>query len=390
MINEVQFSRINPMARIGFDAKRVFHNFRGLGNYSRTLIESLVRQNPENEYILFTPPFSDPRAKEWHKRFENLEVVQPTSSLGKTFSSSWRSLFLADTVKKKNLDIYHGLSHELPPGLKKRGIKSIVTIHDLIFMRYPEFFPWIDRQIYLLKFRASVEQADLVVAICEQTKRDCIDFLGCSEEKIRVVYQSCHQTFYSGASEETKNHVKEKYQLSDHFILFVGAIEERKNTLALVRAFARLKDIIPHDLILVGRGKEYLKEVEKEIVHQGLNDRVKHLDTVTDDELPSMYQMADLFVFPSFFEGWGIPNVEALFSGTPVITSQGSCFPESAGPHSVYINPHNVEDIVEKMEKVLFDDELRETMIRQGREYAEQFHWKNTANSLIEVYQEIL
>lgn len=376
--------------RIGYDAKRVFHNFRGLGNYGRTLIESLVRIEPQNEYILFTPPFSDPRAKEWQKRFSNLEVITPQSALAKTFSSSWRSLFLAKTIEEKGLDLYHGLSHELPPGLKKRGIKSIVTIHDLIFIRFPEFFPWIDRQVYYKKFKAAVDQADIVVAICEQTKRDCIEYLNCPEEKIRVVYQSCHQIFYSGQGEEIKASIQKKYQLPEHYILFVGAIEERKNALTLVRAFARIKDMIPHNLILVGRGKDYLKEVQKEIISHGLSERVMHFDDVTNEEMPSFYQMADLFVFPSVFEGWGIPNVEALFSGTPVITSHGSCFPESAGPHSQYINPHSVEDLAEKMELVLFDDELRETMVRNGREYAEQFHWKNTAESMLSVYKSLL
>jgi glycosyltransferase involved in cell wall biosynthesis len=375
--------------KIGFDAKRIFHNFRGLGNYSRTLVESLVKHFPENEYVLFSPPFDDPRAKEWKKRHENLQIVTPQSSLGKVFSSSWRSLFLSDVIKGHGVDLYHGLSHELPPGLKKKGIASVVTVHDLIFLRFPDYFPWIDRQVYLRKFSHAVNQADIVVAICEQTKRDLIHFLNCPEEKIRVVYQSCHPNFYSGFSEERKNEIKEKFSLPEHYILYVGALEERKNALTLVQAFARLKDLVPHQLVLVGNGKDYLKLIEKEIINNGMIDRVTIHSHVLNEELPGFYQMADLFVYPSFFEGWGIPNVEALFSEVPVITSEGSCFPESGGPSSVYCNPYSVEDLVSKMEKVLFDDDLQASMIRQGRAYAEKFHWKNTSHNLIDVYKEL-
>lgn len=376
--------------KIGFDAKRIFHNFRGLGNYSRTLVESLVKHYPENEYVLFTPPFEDTRAKEWNKRFSNLKVVTPKSTISKMFSSPWRSLFLSQVIKDHKIDLYHGLSHELPPGLKKRGIKSIVTVHDLIFMRFPDYFPLIDRKVYFQKFSHAVKEADLVVAICEQTKRDLIHFLECPEDKIKVVYQSCHPDFYAGSSEEKKHSIQEKYNLPEHFILYVGALEERKNALSLVRAFARLKDLVPHKLILVGDGKDYRKAIEKEIVHQGLKERIQIYSDVAMEELPAFYQLADLFVYPSFFEGWGIPIVEALFSNCPVITSEGSCFPESGGPSSQYANPYSIEDIVSKMEKVLFNDDLRATMIREGREYAEQFHWRNTSKNLMEVYQDLM
>lgn len=376
--------------RIGFDAKRIFHNFRGLGNYSRTLVESLVKHFPENEYVLFTPPFEDKRAKEWNKRFENLEVITPSSSVGKVFSSSWRSLFLGKTIKDYKVELYHGLSHELPPGLKKLGVTSVVTVHDLIFLRFPDYFPWVDRQVYYRKFKHAVDSADLVVAICEQTKRDLIHFLECKEEKIQVVYQSCHPNFYAGLAVEQKEQIRQKFNLPEHYLLYVGALEERKNALSLVQAFARMKDLIPHHLILVGDGKEYKKLIEKEIIQHGLLERVSIHSSVLSEELPGFYQMADLFVYPSFFEGWGIPNVEALFSGTPVITSEGSCFPESAGPSSIYCNPYSVEDLVAKMEKVLFDDDLQATMKRQGREYAEQFHWKNTSKNLMDVYQGLI
>lgn len=376
--------------KVGFDAKRIFHNFRGLGNYSRTLVESLIKHHPENSYTLFTPRFKDKRALEWRKRFNKLEVVEPVTGIGKAFSSTWRSLMLAPVIKEKGIEIFHGLSHELPPGLRRRGIKSVVTIHDLIFLRFPHYFPWVDRQVYFHKVTHAVQSADIVLAICEQTKRDLITYINCPEEKIRVVFQSCHPSFYSGLKNEELEKVREIYSLPEHYILTVGAIEERKNALSLVQAFSRIKDLIPHDLILIGDGKDYRKKVEKEILEHGLKDRIRIESGVNSDHLPAIYQAADLFVYPSFFEGWGIPIVEALFSDTPVITSAGSCFPESGGPGSVYVNPHSVEDIAEKMEKVLFDDDLSASMVRQGRAHAELFHWKNTSAELIKVYKELL
>lgn len=376
--------------RIGYDAKRIFHNFRGLGNYSRTLLESLIKHYPDNEYVLFTPPFEDQRAREWNKRFPNLEVVTPKTPVGKLFSSSWRSLFLSNVVQEKKVDIFHGLSHELPPGLKKKGIKSVVTVHDLIFMRFPDYFPWLDRQVYFKKFSHAVKEADLVIAICEQTKKDLIHFLECDPNKIEVVWQSCHPNFYRGFNDETKAQIRQEFELPEHYILYVGAIEERKNALSLVKAFSRIKDLVPHDLILVGNGKEYKKLIEKEIIHQGLIDRVKIIGNVPNEKLPGFYQMADLFVYPSFFEGWGIPIVEALFSNCPVITTEGGCFGESGGPGALYANPYSVEDIVSKMEKVLFDDDLKATLIREGREYVEKFHWKNTSQHLMSVYDKVL
>ena len=376
--------------RIGYDAKRIFHNFRGLGNYSRIVLESFLKYYPENEYHLYTPPIKDKRALEWQKRFNQVNIHTPEGFLNKNFTPAWRSLFLSKDIKRDDLDLYHGLSHEIPPGLNRLKTKSIVTIHDLIFLRYPDFFPWVDRQVYLKKFSHSCEQADIVVAICEQTKIDLMEFLKVPEDKIRIVYQSCNPAFYSKLEEVEISKLRESYSLSDHYILYVGALEERKNALSLVEAFSRIKDLIPHKLVLVGKGKEYREKIQRCILENGISERVMLMDYIPSEELPAFYQGADLFVYPSHFEGWGIPNVEALYSEVPVITSKGSCFPESAGPDSVFVDPNSVEDIADKMEKVLFDDDLQATMIRQGRQYAENFHMKKTASSMMDVYKDLV
>jgi glycosyltransferase involved in cell wall biosynthesis len=375
--------------KIGFDAKRAFHNFRGLGNYSRNLLEGLFKYYPNEEYYLYTPAFQDKRAIEWGKRNSLGKIITPNKMRGKIMSSAWRSLFLTSALKQDQIDIYHGLSHELPPGIGKSKIKSIVTIHDLIFMRYPEFFPQIDRWVYKKKFSSAIDMADMVLAICEQTKEDLIELLKCPADKIRVHHQSCSPEYYYRKSEEELENVFKKFELPEFYILYVGALEERKNALSLVKAFSRIKDHIPHDLILVGQGKEYKKLIEKEIVNQGLQLRVKILSHVDNIDLPCIYQGASLFVLPSFFEGWGVPIVEALFSETPVITSKGSCFPESAGDYSLFIDPNCIEDLADKMEKVLFDEDMQKEMSTRGRMHAEKFHWKNTTDNLMDIYSKI-
>ena len=376
--------------RIGYDAKRAFHNFRGLGNYSRDLLAGLKQYYSRHDYLLFTPPLKDDRAHRWAEEYSSLEVVTPDSYMGQKFSTAWRSLFLSGELKKYNLDIFHGLSHELPPGIEKTGIKSVVTIHDLIFMRYPKFFPWVDRKVYLRKVKYACEAADLVIAICNQTKNDLINFLGVDEKKIRVVYQTCNPRFYSPLSEEKLSSTLSKYGISGKFILNVGAIEPRKNALNLVKAFASLKKESNRNLVLIGNGGDYKVEIENYIQGKDLGDRVTILSDVTHKDLPAFYQAAELFCYPSHFEGFGIPIIEALFSKTPVITSKGSCFPEAGGPDSIYIQSESVSELTQAIEDVLTNDELKYKMIENGRNFVEKFHRSKTSENLINIYEELL
>lgn len=375
--------------RIGFEAKRAFHNSRGLGNYSRTLLEGLDLYCPQHEKFLYSPQDKSGEHQNFLSGLQHAKACWPEGVVAKFSSSIWRSFVLSNQAQKDNLDLFHGLSHELPFGIEKCTYKKVVTIHDLIFLRYPEFFPWIDRKIYLKKFLHSTMVSDRVLAICEQTKRDITHFLGTPEEKIDVVYQSCHPRFYHSWSESQKVALKESFELPDDYILYVGAFEKRKNILNLIHAFALLKDELPHSLILVGQGRSYKKRMLDLIEHYDLKDRIRLINP-SNDELPGIYQMASLFAFPSFFEGFGIPIVEALFSGTPVVTSEGSCFPESGGPDSLYIDPNRVDDLAEAMRSVLIDPDKANSMSMSGVEYAERFHLKNTTKNLENFYFSVM
>lgn len=378
--------------KLGFDGKRATMNFRGLGNYSRGVIEGLLTYSQE-ELFLYTPSTDRPRAREWIHNIHNskLHIRRPTNLIEQKFHALWRSFSVAQDMKRDKLDIYHGLSHEIPFTAKMMNMKKVVTIHDLIFLRYPEFFPFIDRLTYKAKFKFSCENADMVIAICQQTKNDLIQLLGVDEKKIVVHYQSCDPVFYQSSSEEELSKFKNKYNLQNPFLLTVGAFEERKNQLSLINAFAKLvKDQgYTHDLILIGNGKAYLQKCKALVKTLGLEGRVRFLSNVSFKELPLFYQAAEVFCFPSFFEGFGLPIVEALFSGTPVVTSTGSCFPESGGPDSLYANPESVEDIADKIHLVLSDKNLQQQMIEKGKLYVQRFHRRDSTLALLECYRQL-
>lgn len=376
--------------RLGFDGKRATQNFRGLGNYSRGLIEGLLDYSQE-DIFLYTPSIADERAQRWLKEHESsrLNIREPHNLIAQKIPSLWRSFSIVNDLKKDNLDLYHGLSHEIPIGLDGVKCKSVVTIHDLIFLRYPEFFPLIDRITYKKKFSYAGKNSDMVIAICEQTKRDLIEFLGVDEKKIVVHYQSCDPVFYEMRDFSEQKSLMAKYNFERPFILNVGAFEERKNQLALIEAFGKIANQVQQDLVLIGNGKKYLESCKKRVKELGLINRVHFLSNIPFNELPVFYQTADLFCFPSHFEGFGLPIVEALFSKTPVITSLGSCFPESAGPNSIYIDPLSVQDISDKMLKVLNDVTLQENMITEGFKFVQQFHRQNVNTKLLECYAKL-
>ncbi len=255
---------------IGFDAKRAFHNGTGLGHYSRTLIHSLSAFHPEHQYYLFNPKPGDLFQLEG----VNLHEILPTGVFCKLFRSAWRSSWVTKDLKRLKIDLYHGLSHEIPIGIKKTGIKSVVTIHDLIHERYPEQYNPIDVRIYNKKFRYACEQSDKVIAISEQTKRDIIDFYKTPEEKITVCYQSCNPAFVQTISEEEKAAVKKEYGLPDQFFLYVGSIIERKNLLNICKALFLLREDIDIPLVVIGDGGKYKQQVKDFVLQNGLEKKV--------------------------------------------------------------------------------------------------------------------
>ncbi|MDB5151183.1 MAG: glycosyltransferase [Mucilaginibacter sp.] len=370
--------------KIGYDAKRAFYNNTGLGNYSRWLIKGIASLNSSNTLYLYTPKAKANPRLNFIGDYPNIHTITPKS---KWLTSWWRSKGIVKDLKRDSIELYHGLSHELPSGIGQSGIRSVVTVHDLIFMRYPKQFGPVNYRIYLAKIKYACRIADQIIAISQKTKDDLIELLSIDPKKIEVIYQGCDPSFAIEQTTAQKSAVKEKYNLPNRFILSVGTIEERKNLLLTVRALKNIDDIT---LVVVGKETKYTEQVKAYITANNLNRRVLFLKDVTFAELPAIYQLASVFVYPSRYEGFGIPILEALNSGTPVIAATGSCLEEAGGPDSLYVSPDDDINLAEKLNNVLGDDGLRQHMITKGRAYAANFTDDKLSQQLMRLYQNIL
>jgi glycosyltransferase involved in cell wall biosynthesis len=371
---------------IGFDAKRAVQNNTGLGNYSRYVIEILSGCYPDNNYILFAPQKKENSRLKNILSLTNVSFVFPTG-ISKKCSSLWRISGVKKDIKKRGIQIFHGLSNELPLGMKRTGIKTVVSIHDLIFLRYPEFYKPIDRMIYRWKFKRACRSANAIVAVSECTKRDIVSFFHVPEEKISVVYQGCHPQFKAIVPIEKRKEIMEKHQLPPLFLLYVGSIESRKNLLIAVKALKKLPDNI--HLVAIGKQTPYQTEVETYAGQSGLEQRLHIRNHFPFEDLPAIYQSAALFLYPSFFEGFGIPVIEALSSGVPVIAASGSCLEEAGGPNSIYVNPSDDKELANRILEVLTDEALAKKMISRGKEYVKQFDDKKIASDIIQIYNHL-
>ncbi len=380
---------------IGFDAKRAFQNSTGLGHYSRTLISSLAKYFPQHHYFLFAPRIT---AQFTSSEFNNIENVSPQGFPANFFTSIWRSNWIKKDLLDKKIDLYHGLSHEIPFGIQKTGIPSVVTIHDLIFERYPKQYNPIDVSIYRKKFRHACEHANHIIAISQQTKQDVMEYYKIPEAKISVCYQSCNPHYTQRVSENEKEKVRKQYQLPDSFYLYVGSIIERKNLLLICKALDQLKHSIP--LVVIGSGTgHYIKEIKKYIAGNNLTNQViflsEHAAAIESAsfknaaDFPAIYQMAVALIYPSIFEGFGIPVLEAMCSGTPVITSNISCMPETGGDAAFYIDPFSEEAMAHAMQEISTNAPRRDDMIQKGMLHAAKFSPELCANAVMNVYQQL-
>ena len=230
---------------------------------------------------------------------------------------------------------------------------------------------------------SACKRADKIIAVSKQTKKDIINYFSIDEQKIEVVYQGCNKAFKT-SDYDNYELIKNKFGLFDEYLLYVGSIEQRKNLLTLLEA---LKDIPKKKLIIIGDGNNYKKKCVSFINNNNLNSRTLILSGLKIEEMATIYKHAEMLIYPSIFEGFGIPILEALYSKIPVITSKGGCFSEAGGPDSIYINPLSKKEILEAIKKIEGTPNLKEKMIENGLKYAENFSDENIANNLMRVYQ---
>ncbi len=370
--------------RIGFDGKRAANNVTGLGNYSRSLIEHLSDQLPENQYYIYTPKVSANLKK--HPLFlrENVKLKLPPKN---STSPIWRSVGIVLQLVKDKIDLFHGLSHEIPYGLKENGIKSIVTIHDLIFLVKPHYYNFFDRIIYKYKSKYACKHADRIIAISEQTKKDIIHFYKIDPAKIEVIYQSCDSQFKTPVGENEKEFVRKKYQLPLKYLLNVGTIEARKNLLLLIKALPSIDQ--NYQLVVIGKETSYAKLIRKEIINLGLQKRVIFLKDVPFSDFPAIYQMANSFIYPSHYEGFGIPIIEALYGNVPVVAAKGSCLEEAGGPASIYVSADNSIELANAVNEIITNEQLQESMKQKGLVYVQKFDDKLLSQQLLNCYLKI-
>jgi glycosyltransferase involved in cell wall biosynthesis len=382
---------------IGFDAKRAYHNTTGLGYYSRTLIHLLANYYPEHQYYLFNPKPS----RIFRFTEANVQEVQPGRLADRLLPSLWRSSGMKKDLQRLSVNLYHGLSHEIPVGIAKTGIRSVVTIHDLIHERFPEQYNPVDVKIYSKKFRYACQHADRIIATSRQTKEDMIAIYQTPADKIDICYQSCSPLFAREVSAEEKKRVADRYNLPGQFFLSVGTIIDRKNLLNVCKALFLLREELELPLVVIGSGSgKYYQGVKDFLLQQGLTNKVIFLSETTGakndptylstEDLTVIYQLALAMIYPSFYEGFGLPVLEALWSRLPVITSGQSCLPEVGGNAAYYVNPQSAEEIAAAMKEIYTNSELRESMKEKGRLQAGHFSPAVYVKSVMEVYQRVL
>lgn len=372
---------------IGYDAKRAVSNGTGLGNYCRTLLNDLGTIDTTDSFRLYVPDLGRDDLRSQLDMPRNMNFVTPANKLVKPLRSLWRIKGIVNDLKRDGVDIYHGLTGELPLGLSEAGIKSVVTIHDLIFMRCPEYYNPVDVAIYKWKFRNAIRQANRIIAISECTRRDIMELGEIDDSRIDVVYQSCDTRFRQQVSPEQKQDVRARYSLPKRYVLFVGTIEERKNALLAAQALPYLSDDI--HLVLVGRQTAYAKTITSFARQNGLANRIHMLSGVPTSDLYAIYQQAECFVYPSRYEGFGIPVIEAIQSRLPVIACTGSCLEEAGGPDNVYVDPDEPQEMAMAIKSITDNPDAARQIVTRSLDYIRRFENGNVAQEMLNVYRSL-
>lgn len=373
------------MTRIAIDYTSAIQQRAGIGRYTRHLITALAALDHTTRYVLFSAG-RDPLPPAWPANFTRREL--PISD--RYLSIIWQRLRLPLPVElfTGQVDVYHSPDFVLPPFIRAR---KVLTVHDLSFIRYPECSSPALLQ-YLVHFvPPSVRRADYLLADSLSTKHDLIDLLGIPEERVTVVYAGYDPRFHPQPQAKDRA-VHEQYGINGHYILALGTLQPRKNFTTLIRAYNLLvhEHHIPHKLV-IGGGKGWLyDDIFATVQELGLGERVVFPGFVADEHLPALYRGADLFAFPSLYEGFGIPVLEAMGCGTPVVTSNTSSLPEVAGDAAICVDPQDSAALADAIWHALSDDTLRQTLRQRGLERVKLFTWEKAAIALLEVYRRAL
>lgn len=368
---------------IAFDAKRALANNTGLGNYSRYTIGAFAGAYPQSQLLMYAPAAACRNLM----NVENL-LQRPNISLCAGKGSIWRSWGITADLTRDHVNLYHGLSNELPLNISKAPCPSVVTIHDLIWRRIPHDYTAIDRRLYDFKYGRSARAATRVIAISERTKADIVSDFGVDPARIDVLYQGCDASF-GPVPKPVVDDVMARYGIHAPYYIAVGTVQSRKNQLLAVKALPALPREV--SLVIVGRRHEpYARLINRYIAAHRLQDRVKWLTSVPFCDLPALYAGAEFASYTSRYEGFGIPVIEALSTGTPVIAATGSCLEEAGGDAALYVGPDDTDAYTHAAQSLIGDSNLRRALLDKAPAHLARFDPADYAARLKAIYDKAI
>ncbi len=377
------------MRRIGFDAVRALRNSTGLGNYARRVLRGLLAAGTGLEGHLFSPaPARPPYARLPEELGASLHLP-PAAWRQPGLSTWWRTFRLGRRAAASGIELYHGLTHEIPRDLPRTGVPSVLSVADLLWERYPGLYPRVDRRSYQWRYRWSAEHASAVVALSEQTRNDLLELYQVDPARLWVIPPPGDPRYAVPVPAEQRHEVLNRYGLPERFLLSVGTWEARKNQRTAIVALASLEAERTPPLVLVGRDGGTGAELSR-LAERLAPGRVRFVSGVRHADLPAVMQSADLFLYPSLSEGFGLPIVEALAAGVPVIASEGRCFREAGGPATLYAPATDAIALAGMIRHVLDDPDLAATMGTAGRRHAERFDGARLAKQMLDLYDAVL
>ncbi len=362
---------------IGIDTRLTYYRTGGISTYMRRLVSALETIDTRNRYTVFQSRKAPNRLAH---RFSSASLWTPCHH-------RLERIALSVELSRFRLDLLHSPDF-IPPIHGAR--KHVITVHDLTFLHYPQHLTEEARHYYNSQIQAAVKQADHILADSQATKIDLVNMLNVPHEKITVHMLGVDEKFKVLGGDFLES-CRQKHQLPKEFILFVGTFEPRKNILGLLKAYKRLLEDLPDSppILLVGRRGWLFDETMRNIADLNLGERVLWRETIEDDDLPVVYNLASMLVLPSFYEGFGFPALEAMACGTVPVVSNRSSLPEVVGNVGLQINPDEVDDIKEAMKKVLTDVEWCHIQQQLGLERSKLFRWETTGQIALSVYEKV-
>jgi glycosyltransferase involved in cell wall biosynthesis len=366
--------------RIVIDARKL-HDY-GIGTYVRNLLRHLARQDRESEYVVICRPAHTSSVLQLGENFRAVPTRTPSYSVSEQF-------VIPAIVSREKPDIFHTPHYVLPPLTR---CPSVVTIHDCIHLMFPQYLPNRFAYAYARTFMsAAAHRSARVLTVSETSKRDILRFFSVPDDKVTVIPNAIDERFGTAPAEDEVRRVRERYQLSDEFVLYTGNIKPHKNVDRLIEAFHQLREEgFGHlRLLIIGDEISTHPSLRRAVHRWKLHKHVRFLGFVPDQTLAVLYRLAAVFVFPSLYEGFGLPPLEAMASGTPVVTSNVSSLPEVVGDAAVLIDPLDPAAIASGIRQVLTDPALRARLVARGLDRARAFSWEASVRQVREIYGQV-